>query len=304
MSSPFRSRLALYLAAPLLLAGIVLLQRRIDAQTPTLANQQQLLIRSGPWLKKVSLGYDTLLGEIYWTRTVQYYGSHLHSLDGKYDLLWPLLDITTTLEPHLIIAYHFGAIFLSEPLPIGAARPDLAVELVKRGIAQNPSLWQLDSDLGFIYYWNLHDYSKSSAAYLAGSKKPGAKPFMALMAARVAETGGSIETSRMVWTEIYSSATDPRIRRNAVQHLEGLTALRDLQALDDLAGKFHDRFGRYPASENDLVSAGYIPGLPADPQGMPYIFDAGGKARLDPRSSVKLETRPTGPPSEQPKKSP
>ena len=56
---------------------------------------------------------------------------------AKFDLLWPLLDVATTLDPHLIVAYRFGAIFLSEP-EAGANRTDLAIELVKRGIAANP----------------------------------------------------------------------------------------------------------------------------------------------------------------------
>ena len=34
-------------------------------------------------------------------------------------LLYPLLDLTTTLDPHFNIAYRFGAIFLSEPYPAG-----------------------------------------------------------------------------------------------------------------------------------------------------------------------------------------
>ena len=34
-----------------------------------------------------------------------------------YPLLYPLLDITTTLDPRFNIAYRFGAIFLAEPYP-------------------------------------------------------------------------------------------------------------------------------------------------------------------------------------------
>jgi len=29
----------------------------------------------------------------------------------RYDLLYPLLDITTDLDPHLIVAYEFGSCF-------------------------------------------------------------------------------------------------------------------------------------------------------------------------------------------------
>ena len=43
-----------------------------------------------------------------------------HRGSDEYQLLYPLLDITTTLDPHFNIAYRFGAIFLSEPYPGGA----------------------------------------------------------------------------------------------------------------------------------------------------------------------------------------
>ena len=161
------------MAIPVLFAAIGFLQVRIEAETQTAARQkEELLLRSGAVLKRVSLGYDSLLGDVYWTRAVQYYGSRIGKPGEKFELLWPLLDITTTLDPNLIVAYRFGAIFLSEPSAYGSRPPDLAVELVKRGVAANPDSWELSSDLGFLYYWHLKDYEKASAAYLQGSKIP------------------------------------------------------------------------------------------------------------------------------------
>ncbi len=56
----------------------------------------------------------------------------------KYELLFPLLEHTTTLDPYFSIAYRFGAIFLSEQYPGGAGRPDQAIALLKKGIAAQP----------------------------------------------------------------------------------------------------------------------------------------------------------------------
>ena len=142
-------------------------------QTRSAAQEkQELLLRSGAALKKLSLGYDSLLADIYWTRAVQYYGTRVGTPGANFDLLWPLLDITTTLDPKLIVAYRFGAIFLSEPGMAGPGRTDLAVELVKRGIAANPDEWHLGTDLGFLYYWRMKDYPDAAAAYFAASKRP------------------------------------------------------------------------------------------------------------------------------------
>jgi hypothetical protein len=277
------------IAIPVLFLAIVWLQTRIDVETRTIALQkEELLVRSAPLLKKLSLGYDSLLADIYWTRAVQYYGTMVVIPGEKFDLLWPLLDITTTLDPKLVIAYRFGAIFLSEPA-VGAGRADLAAELVERGVAANPDDWQLDADLGFLYYWYLKDYAKASAAYLEASKKPDAPVLMKMMAAEVAAKGDSFAASTAIWSEIFETAQDPAVKNNAYQHLQSLQAQQDLLALDKYAEDYRQRNGRYPATTTELYESGILSGVPLDPAGVAYIFGPDGKAQLDPKSSVILD---------------
>jgi tetratricopeptide (TPR) repeat protein len=277
------------MAVTVLLASAGLVQRRIDAATRSeAAKQQELLVTSGPLLKKLSLGYDSLLADIYWTRAVQYYGARIGKRDANFDSLAPLLHISTTLDPRLIIAYRFGAIFLSEPRPMGAGRTDLAIDLAKRGIAANPNDWHLYYDLGYLYYWRLKDYADSSATFLAGGKVPNAPEFMKLIAARIAEKGGSIATSRVIFSQLYQSTNDPAVRKAALRQLRALRAEDDIAHLDDIIGAFRKRFGRNPASIRELNSAGLLPGIPADPGGFPYIIGRDGKAHLDPDSPVEL----------------
>ena len=42
---------------------------------------------------------------------------------ANFDLLYPLLDLVTSLDPHFKVAYRFGAIFLTEAYPSGPAGP-------------------------------------------------------------------------------------------------------------------------------------------------------------------------------------
>lgn len=274
---------------PLLFAVIAVLQMKIDAGTQALNEENdQLLLRSGAAVRRMSLGYDSLAADIYWTRAVQYYGSRAGVKEAKFDQLFPLLDIATTLDPRLIVAYRFGAIFLSEPPPTGAGRTELAVQLVKQGIASNPDNWFLVSDLAFLYYWRLGDYPAAAQTYLEGSKIPGAPSWMRIMAALVAQRGGSLETSRIIWTEIYNSTQDKTVRDRALKTLRGLRALEDEGELDALAQQYKSRLGRFPASAKDLRDAGLVRGNPVDPEGYPYIFGPDGKAQLDPLSPVTI----------------
>ena len=291
MSERHRNPLA-WLAAivlPLLLVAVVALQRGIDSSRLALEKQgDELLVQSGPLLKRLSLGYDALLGDIYWTRAVQYYGAKLPTSDRDFHLLAPLLDVATTLDPNLLPAYHFGAFFLSEKQG-GAGRPDLAVDLVKKGIAANPNNWTLSSDLGFLYYMRLKDYDKAAATYLETSKIPGAPQFFKILAARIALKGGAFDTSRMIWSEVYETTKDENVKKHALEELKGLKAQSDEMQLDQLAQDYHSRFGRYPQSTRDLVEAAIIKGVPLDPDGFPYAFGPDGKSQLDPNSTVTID---------------
>ena len=263
-------------------AGIWRLQHDIDAQRVSLSEERDdVLLRSGKLMKVMSLEYAPLLADIYWTRVVQYYGNKHVRGQANLELLWPLLDITTTLDPNLLISYRFGAMFLSQAPPAGAGRPDLAVKLIERGIQTNPEYWRLYEDLGFIYYFDLKDYKKASDAFLEGSKKPNAQLWMKVMAAKVAAEGESLETSVFLWKDIYNSTSDPSVKKNALMHLQLLKVKEDCRQLDLLADEYAKRFGKRPVRMSELVQAGFLQGIPGDPLGFPYIFGEDGKAELN-----------------------
>src|SRR5215470_9440657 len=97
------------------------LQHVIDTGRSALQQEEdEVVLRSGPLVKAMSLEFAPLMADLYWTRVVQYYGMKHAEGQRSFDLLWPLLDLTTTLDPQLLIAYRFGSTFLSEPPPRGA----------------------------------------------------------------------------------------------------------------------------------------------------------------------------------------
>ncbi len=277
----------LLLVLPVGFAGIWRLQHSIDAQRASLNQERDdVLLRSGKLVKLMSLEYAPLLADIYWTRVVQYYGNKHVRGEANLELLWPLLDVTTTLDPNLLISYRFGAMFLSQAAPTGAGRPDLAVQLIQRGIKANPDYWRLYEDLGFVYYFDLKDYPRASEAFLEGSKKPNAHLWMKVMAAKVAAEGESLETSAFLWRDIYESTIDPSIKKNALLHLQLLKAKEDCKQLDALADAYTKRFSRRPVRISEMVQAGLLRGIPKDAMGYAYVFGEGGKAELNLESSL------------------
>src|SRR5262249_56552005 len=87
-------------------AGSVFTQHKVESLRGKEATLEEVLyLPSGKVLKRLSLGYSGLLADIYWTRAVQYFGGKYEQRSTRYDLLHPLLDITTDLEPKLTPAY-------------------------------------------------------------------------------------------------------------------------------------------------------------------------------------------------------
>jgi len=258
------------------------LEHTLDAERATLSQERDdVLLRSGKLAKLMSLEYAPLMADVYWTRAVQYYGNKHVRGDANLELLWPLLDIATTLDPNLVVAYRFGAIFLSQSAPGGAGRPDLAVQLIQRGIAANPEEWRLYEDLGFVYYFDLKDYAKAADAFREGSTRPGALIWMKIMAAKISSEGESFTTSLFLWKDVYNSTQDPSVRENALLHIQLLTSKEDCRQLDLLADEYEKRFGHRPTQMSELVQAGLLRAIPGDPKGYPYVFDPDGKAALN-----------------------
>lgn len=236
---------------------------------------QLLYIPSGSVLDRMALSFDALLADVYWIRALQEYGGTRRSEDdGKtYALLGPLLDITTTLDPEFNAAYRFGAIFLTEAYPNGPGRTDLAVALLQKGIERMPDRWEYYMDIGFIYYWWVKDYELAAEWFDRAADVPGASWWLRSLAANTLAAGGSRESSRMLWTEMYESADTEWIRNEALRRLTQLQALDDIDQLVVAARGFLDREGRPPLAWRELIDAGLLRGVPLDPTGRAYELD-------------------------------
>jgi len=262
------------------LAASSFVLHRTDQLRPQGTLDEVLFLSSPKVIKRASLGYDGLMACIYWTRSVQYFGYRHHYFATSYDLLAPLLEITTHLDPHLMVAYEFGTSFLAPKPPHGAGEPERAIELIAYGIQNNPDNWRLYYDLGFVYYMELRDYKKAADAFERGSHVPNAHPFLKVMAAQMAQHAGEYQTAQMLWSATYQTALDAQIKENAIEHLRALHVDEDVQHLQEAVTRFGERTGRLPASMAELVTAERLDGTPIDPDGHPYKLTPEGRVEI------------------------
>lgn len=272
-----------------LAAAVPLVQRKVDARLGGFRAQEDVLyLWSGRQLKRAAPGFEDLLADVYWLRTVQYFGGkHAFSKDRNFALLEPLIDITVTLDPRLEIAYQYGSIFLAEPPPVGAGRPHAAVALLERGARDNPNNWRLRKELGYFYFLFLDDPHTAARILMEAAEIPGAAYWLRTMAADFLARGGDLQTSRDVWRHMYEDSAEGAIKHNALVHLQILDARETRQRLQGIVDQFAKDTGRRPAALQELARRGYVTSLPLDPTGVPFDYDAGtGKVSIARSSSV------------------
>jgi tetratricopeptide (TPR) repeat protein len=244
------------------------------------ASQQILYVSSPAVLKRLALSYDALVADLYWIRSIQHYGGMRLSgrPDKSYDLLYPLLDLTTSLDPNFNIAYEFGAFFLSEKKPGGPGRPDLAIRLLEKGIASRPDRWQYPYDVGFVHY-RAGEFKDASewfmrAAETSGATKEGERADIWLrpLAANTMAAGGDTTSSRILYQQLLKSDA-AWLRADAARRLKQLDAIDSIAFLEQLTAKYEGRFGDPPATWDDLVRAGDLKKAPLDPEGYEYVLN-------------------------------
>jgi hypothetical protein len=255
---------------------------------------ESLYLTSGATLRRLSVGYSTLAADLYWIRAIQYYGSTRLRVDQPearrrvqsaaqsvqdFPLLYPLLDLTTTLDPRFNIAYRFGAIFLAEPSPGGAGRPDLAIALLEKGLRERPDKWEYMQDIGFVHYWWRRDHQSAAEWFDKAASAPGAPWFLRSLAAVTLAEGGDREASRTMWMAIRDTAELDWLKNDAKRRLQQLDVLDSIDAVQraiDAAAPRTGKLNTWP----DLIRAGVLPGVPLDPAGVPLGIDQEGQVHL------------------------
>jgi tetratricopeptide (TPR) repeat protein len=158
--------------------------------------------------------------------------------------------------------------------------PERAIQLEEFGIRNNPNEWRLYYNDGFIHYMELKDYAGAAEAFARGAKVPNAHPFLAIMAAKMAEHAGDLQMARLMWSTTYEGSKDSSVRANAAAHLRALQVDEDVTNLEAAIGRYRQMNGRLRSSFSDLEAAGLIQGTPADPLGHPYKVMPDGRVEV------------------------
>jgi hypothetical protein len=176
--------------------------------------EELMYFPSGKFLKPAVIEYQTALADLVWLRAIQYYGKHLTS-NQKYEYLAHIFDILSYLDNRFTGAFHFGALVLAWD----ARQAHEALKLLQQGISHNPLNWQLVFDAGFINYMLTKDYITAGYYFEIASKLPETWNVNARWAAFAYAKGGSTDLAIEIWSSIYLSTENRKLKELAERNL-------------------------------------------------------------------------------------
>jgi tetratricopeptide (TPR) repeat protein len=247
------------------------------------------LALQGARLKGYALGFEGLIADWYWMKSLQYIGDKIVNTDKAITidnmselnprLLYPYLDNATALDARFTSVYEYGATVLP------AIDNAQAVKLGEKGIRDNPNEWRLHHYLGFTY-WRLKDYEKAADVYERGSQIAGAPDFMRLMAAKMKSEGGSREIARHIYRQMFDEAGDAKLKESAGLRLLELDSLDERDAIQKVLQDFQAKNNRCANNWREILPLLQTVKLPnarnfrvnksnelIDPTDAPYVLD-------------------------------
>lgn len=272
--------------------GVFFLSGFVEKNRPPMpvGYEDQDLVFQGAKAKDFSLGLNGLIADWYWMQSLQYLGGKFAKKpDAKINvndlsefnpkLLYPLLDNAASFDPQFLGVYEYGAVVLP------AIDPNQAIKIVEKGIENNPNEWRLYNQLGYIY-WKNEEYEKAAKAYERAASIEGASPLMKAMSAKMKSDGGSRETARVIYTQMFEEAQDSKTKQTAELFVMRLDALDQIDSINSVLQNFKQKNERCVNDLREILPVLVNTKLPnrnefnldkdknlADPSGAPFVLD-------------------------------
>jgi hypothetical protein len=233
------------------------------------------VLPNGKVLRVAALGFERLVADLYWIRSVFYVGSE-PAREANYPGTEALANLVTDIDPGFSSAY----VLLGSVLGSLRYDADAAIRLLEKG-ARNTAYWRIRFMLGFQYFMEKGDYRKG-AEHLQAAYDLGGPTYLPLLVSRLYAHGGDLDTSILFLRERLKQERFPKVRRKLERRLRDALIQRDLAQLQQAIERYTRERGSAPRDVAALVERGYWSGPLQDPAGLPYRIDD-GRATSDTR---------------------
>jgi tetratricopeptide (TPR) repeat protein len=240
------------------------------------------------------------IANFYWMQAVQYIGDNAARKEG-FPQVFPLVDLITDLDPDHGYAYQSASLVLSSVL-----RLDESDAILKKGIERGPNWWSYPFYLAFNDFYYRGDYASAARWAEQAARTPGASVRIAGLALALQVKSGDPDHAVRMIEEMRATVDDEKLREGLDEQLRLAVLQRDFALLDAAVARFTAARGRPPARLDELISAGVLERIPAEPYGGAYVYrdgavhSTGRDYRLPPAEPGKLQHRPVPMPRMEP----
>ena len=238
-------------------------QRSADVRAEELS-----YLPKGEYLKIAVLGYDQFAADLIWLKAVQHLGATRQS-KGGYAWAYHVVNVVTDLDPKFLSAYLASGSILG----VWAGLHYESIEILRKGMRENPDVWQLPYYIGYDYFYELCDPTMAAPYFQAAARLPGAPSYLPSLAARMTVAGGDPAAALEFLRRLYEQTSDSRLREAFEQKIKEVIVERDIRVLQDSVRQHRGRFGKIPRTLKELVDRGIVSSLPEEPFGGQYAMD-------------------------------
>jgi len=232
---------------------------------------------SAELLKWVSCDQRYALAEWNVLRVIFYYGSlldkwrHNIAIAPEYSNMFKALETSVRLDPYNMDAYYFAQ--ASFTWGVGHARD--VNRMLAYGMRYRNWDYYLPFFAGFNAAYFLHQ-PKEAAGYFKKAAELSGKSLLTNLAARYFHEADQTQLAISFLTMMIERTADKQEKQLYIIRLVALQAAQQIhQGVDLFVKKYHHP----PVKLQDLVTAGIMPTIPADPYGGTFYLDDKGKVR-------------------------
>lgn len=259
----------------ILLAGYVVTSNGLKKERAGFIEEKFLAYTlPSAFLKPLSLEFKGVMSDILLIKFMTFVGGKTEQLDQFTDEDWEdirqTLDTITDLDPYFWDAYLFSQVFLTWEKKNYLA----ANELLAKARKYLPQDYRIPFYMGLNYYRFGKDAANGAKYLMEASKLPGASFYYATLAARLSAYSSDYQRGIIFLNEMLKQTKDSGI---AEQYKLRIQVLEQMNVIEQLMTQFRLKFNRPPTELAELVEAGLIDRLPADPYGGEFFINKEGR---------------------------
>lgn len=256
-------------------AHVIALERAAEESHAYSRENVHAFVMPSQIIKIATLDYDGLASDYMLLKGIILLGSVSERknaspiLEPEWKWVYRVLDAASNLDPYFYDPYYFANAYL----PWYGGMTKEANSLLEKGVRYRDWDWILPFFIGFNQFYFLHEDDKAAESFMEASRRPGANPSLANIAAKLAYHSNKTENAIYFFEQMLSLTNDVVVQNEYKNRIRLYSAVLYLErALIAYTAKFNT----IPEDLNALIKKGLIKQLPVDPYGGKFYLDEQG----------------------------